>query len=75
MSASSREDRAAWVQFLQGSIRDYPFHDIVMAKKAALRRMTVRVRQHQHLQVRVFLFSSTTYVHTKVPPKKDRVCI
>lgn len=38
MSASSAEERLYWVQCIQDSIREHPFHDIITSKKDALRR-------------------------------------
>jgi hypothetical protein len=38
MSASSLEERALWLQCIADGIKDHPFHDIVTAKKSALRR-------------------------------------
>ena len=38
MSASSKEDRDEWIQAIQESIRDNPFHKIIADKKAAIRR-------------------------------------
>jgi hypothetical protein len=38
MSASSQEDRDQWIQAIQESIRDNPFHKIIADKKAAIRR-------------------------------------
>jgi hypothetical protein len=38
MSASSEEDRDQWIQAIQESIRDNPFHKIIADKKAAIRR-------------------------------------
>ena len=38
MSAPSSDDRSHWVSVINESIREHPFHDIVTAKKAALRR-------------------------------------
>ena len=38
MSASSADERLYWVQCIQNSIREHPFHDIITSKKDALRR-------------------------------------
>lgn len=38
MSAASEEDRDQWIQAIQESIRDNPFHKIIADKKAAIRR-------------------------------------
>ena len=40
MSASSSDERDAWIRCLTESIREHPFHDIIAAKKkkAAMRR-------------------------------------
>ena len=44
MSASSAAEREEWLQFLNESIREHPFHDIVAAKKASLQRLRSRNR-------------------------------
>lgn len=36
MLAKDKEERDEWIRVLRGSIRDYPFHDIIASKKAAL---------------------------------------
>jgi len=38
MSATSEEDRNIWMECIQDSIRDNPFHKIIADKKAAIRR-------------------------------------
>lgn len=38
MSATSEEDRNQWIECIQDSIRDNPFHKIIADKKAAIRR-------------------------------------
>ena len=37
MSAASPDERLYWIQCIQNSIREYKFHDIINAKKAALK--------------------------------------
>jgi len=46
MSANSEEDRSQWVKSIQESIRKDPFYDIISAKKAALRRKSLRHIDH-----------------------------
>jgi len=46
MSANCEEDRTAWVRSIQESIRKDPFYDIISAKKAALRRKSLRHVDH-----------------------------
>jgi len=46
MSANCEEDRTAWVRSIQESIRKDPFYDIISAKKAALRRKSLRHIDH-----------------------------
>jgi len=38
LSATNEEDRDEWIQCIQESIRDNPFHKIISDKKAAIRR-------------------------------------
>ena len=38
MSASSKDDMDQWIECIQDSIRDNPFHKIIADKKAAIRR-------------------------------------
>jgi len=38
MSANSQEDRDEWIEAIQDSIRDNPFHKIIAEKKANIRR-------------------------------------
>jgi len=38
MSAATKEDRDDWIECIQDSIRDNPFHKIIADKKAAIRR-------------------------------------
>jgi len=49
MSASSEEDRSSWVQSIQDSIKEHDFYDIVNAKKAALRRKSLRHTDHHDI--------------------------
>jgi hypothetical protein len=42
MSASSAEDRDLWLEAIRDSIKEHPFYDIITAKKAALRRKSLR---------------------------------
>ena len=44
MSASSAAERDEWLQLLNDSIREHPFHDIVTAKKASLQKLRKRDR-------------------------------
>ena len=44
MSASSAQERDAWLQCINESIREHPFHDIVAAKKASLQSRSHRNR-------------------------------
>lgn len=38
MSATSKDDMDQWIECIQDSIRDNPFHKIIADKKAAIRR-------------------------------------
>ena len=49
MSASSQEDRSSWVQSIQDSIKEHDFYDIVNAKKAALRRKSLKHMDHHDI--------------------------
>jgi len=49
MSASSEEDRSSWVQSIQDSIKEHDFYDIVNAKKAALRRKSLKHIDHHDI--------------------------
>lgn len=44
MSASSAKERDEWLQCINESIREHPFHDIVAAKKASLQSRSHRNR-------------------------------
>ena len=44
MSASSAAERDEWLQCINDSIREHPFHDIVAAKKASLQKLRSRNR-------------------------------
>ena len=47
MCANSVEDRDLWLESIRDSIKEHPFYDIITAKKAALRRKSLRhVAQH-----------------------------
>jgi len=46
MAANSHEDRTHWVSAIQDSIQVDPAYDIVRQKKAALRRKSIRPRDH-----------------------------
>ena len=45
MSATTREDRDDWIECIQDSIRDNPFHKIIADKKAAIRRRSGGTQQ------------------------------
>jgi len=49
MSANSDEDRESWVQSIKDSIKEHDFYDIVNAKKAALRRKSLRHIDHHDI--------------------------
>ena len=41
MDARSKDERDAWVNTIQESIKEYPFYDIITAKKAAQFRKSI----------------------------------
>ena len=46
MCANSEEDRSIWVESIQDSIKEHQFYDIISAKKAALRRKSLKPVHH-----------------------------
>jgi len=42
ISASSDEEKSEWIEYIQASIKEHTFYDIVAAKKSALKRKSLK---------------------------------
>ena len=49
MCASTVEERDIWLDAIRDSIKEHPFYDIITAKKAALRRKSLRHVAHHDI--------------------------